>query len=145
MIVLDTNVLSEPLTREPDQRVLTWLDSVDEALAVTAISVGELLVGARRLPLGQRRAALLAAIERVLEAHGGDILPYDEQAARRYAEMQESRRAAGRPLSVEDGTIAAICARHAARLATRNTDDFEGLGIGLINPWIGPRKPRARA
>jgi predicted nucleic acid-binding protein len=142
VIVLDTNVLSEPLKHEPDQRVITWLESVDEALAVTAVSMGELLVGARRLPLGQRRDALLAAIERVLEAHGGDILPYDEQAARRYAEMQESRRAAGRPLSVEDGMIAAICARHGARLATRNIGDFESLGIDLIDPWLAPSNAR---
>lgn len=137
MIVLDTNVLSEPLKLEPDRRVIAWLESVDEALAVTAVSVGELLVGARRLPLGRRRDALLAAIERVLEAHSGDILPYDDQAARRYAELQESRRAAGHPLSVEDGMIGAICARHGARLATRNIGDFDGLGIGLIDPWHG--------
>ncbi len=135
MIVLDTNVLSEPLKVEPSERVLTWLESVDEALAVTAVTVGELMVGARRLPHGQRRDGLLAAIERALEAHGGDILAYDEQAARRYAEMQESRHATGRPLSVEDGMIAAICARHSARLATRNIADFDGLGIELIDPW----------
>lgn len=145
MIVLDTNVLSEPLKHEPSQRVVAWLSSVNEALAVTAITVGELLVGARRLPLGQRRDALLAAIEHGLEVHGGGILPYDEQAARRYAEMQELRRAAGRPLSVEDGMIAAICARHAARLATRNAGDFEGLGIGLIDPWTGPLEPASHA
>lgn len=132
MIVLDTNVLSEPLKVEPSERVLTWLESVDEALAVT---VGELLVGARRLPLGRRRDALLAAIDRALQAHGGDVLPYDERAARRFAEMQESRHAAGRPLSVEDGMIAAICARHSARLATRNIADFDDLGIDLIDPW----------
>lgn len=145
MIVLDTNVLSEPLKPQPDRRVIAWLESVDEPVAVTAISVGELLVGARRLPIGGRRDALLAAIEHVLEAHGGDVLAYDEQASRRYAEMQESRRGAGRPLSVEDGMIAATCARHAARLATRNLGDFDGLGVALLDPWAEPRKRRPRA
>lgn len=144
MIVLDTSVLSEPLKPEPDQRVLNWLASVDEPLVVTAVTIGELLFGARRLPDGQRRRCLLAAIEQALEAHGGDVLSHDEQAARRYAEMQQRRRAAGRPLSVEDGMIAAICAQHGARLATRNTGDFDGLGIGLIDPWVAGPDPSSQ-
>jgi predicted nucleic acid-binding protein len=49
--------------------------------------------------------------------------------------MQEARRAAGRPLSGEDAMIAAIAATHDATLATRNTADFEGLGLDLVDPW----------
>lgn len=144
MIVLDTNVLSEPLKARPDERVLRWLALVDERLVMTAISAGELLVGARRLPPGRRRDRFIAAIERVLTAHGSDILAYDELAARRYAEMQERRRTVGRPLAVEDGMIAAICSRHGARLATRNLTDFTGLGLELIDPWSAtPDAPRA--
>ena len=71
----------------------------------------------------------------VLGAFPANVLPYDETAARRYAEMQESRRSAGVPLSVEDGMIAAICASRSLALATRNTKDFEGLGVSLMSPW----------
>lgn len=141
MIVLDTNVLSEPLKARPDERVLRWLAEVDDRLAMTAVSAGELLVGARRLAAGRRRDRLIAAIERVLAAHGTDILAYDERAARRYAEMQERRRTAGRPLAVEDGMIAAICAGHGARLATRNVTDFRGLDIEVIDPWASASQP----
>ena len=63
------------------------------------------------------------------------MLPYDELAAQVYAALQESRRTSGHQLSVEDGMIAAICQRRGARLATRNTKDFKGLGIDLIDPW----------
>jgi hypothetical protein len=78
---------------------------------------------------------LQAAIERTLTSFSDNVLPYDEAAARSYAELQERRRSVGAPLSVEDGMIAAICASRSLRLATRNFRDFQGLGLELINPW----------
>jgi len=135
MIVLDTNVLSEPLKQQPDPHVLAWLASADEEAGVTSISVGELLTGVRALPAGRRRAGLLDAIESTLRVFAGSVLPYDEAAARQYARLQEVRPAAGRPLAVEDGMIAAICIARGMRLATRNTSDFDGLSLELIDPW----------
>lgn len=132
MIILDTNVLSEPLRPAPDPAVLRWMTSQDD-VAITAISVAELLDGARRLAAGSRRERLIVQIETLLS--GSRTLPFDDRAARIYARMQESRRTVGRPLSVEDGMIAAIAAAHGATLATRNTRDFDGLDIGLIDPW----------
>jgi toxin FitB len=135
MIVLDTNVLSEPLKLRPDERVLAWLASLDEEAGVTAISVGELLTGVRALPVGRRREGLLEAIEATLRTFAASVLAYDEVAARDYARLQESRRGAGRPLAVEDGMIAAICVARGTRLATRNRSDFAGLGLDLVDPW----------
>lgn len=138
MIVLDTNVLSEPLKSAPSRAVLEWIATADAA-ATTSVSVGELLTGVRRLPVGRRREELLSAIEQTLSAFSGSVLPYDDAAARTYAELQELRRSAGVPLSVEDGMIAAICATHSAALATRNVKDFQGLGLSLVDPWnTGP-------
>jgi predicted nucleic acid-binding protein len=134
LIVLDTDVLSEPLKTDPEEAVLRWIATGDD-MATTAVTVAELLTGARRLPPGRRRDDLLVGIERVLGAFPASVLPYDEAAARRYAEMQEPRRSAGVPLSVEDGMIVAICASRSLALATRNIKDFEGLGMSLINPW----------
>lgn len=135
MIVLDTNVLSEPMRAAPDRLVLEWLRRLEEPTSITAVSVGELLDGAARLPPGRRRDGLIAAIEKAIESHRGVVLPHDDRAAREYARLQATRRAAGRPLSVEDGMIAAICVVEGATLATRNTGDFEGLGVRLVNPW----------
>lgn len=134
MIVLDTNVLSEPLRTEADSTVVTWIQTQVE-VTTTAVSVAELLTGVRRLPVGQRRDALLTAVEKVLVAFPTSVLPYDDAAARRYAEFYEARRAEGRPLSVEDGMIAAICSVRSLPLATCNTKDFVGLGLRLVNPW----------
>ena len=134
MIVLDTNVLSEPLRANPDDRVLTWLAENDGAV-ITAISVGELFTGIGRLPHGARRDALTSGVERALEH--ATVLPFDQQSARIYGQLQSSRRAIGRPLSVEDGMIAAICIANEASLATRNVNDFEELGLTVVNPWAG--------
>lgn len=138
MIVLDTNVLSEPLRPEPAVGVLAWMRAQRD-VAVTAISVAELLSGARVLPAGARRERLIDAIERILA--GSCVLSFDVAAAREYARMQEARRLAGRPLSVEDGMIAAIASVHDAAVATRNTVDFAGLGLTVIDPWAEPTTP----
>ncbi|RFA13894.1 hypothetical protein B7R21_07470 [Subtercola boreus] len=135
MIVLDTNVLSEPLRSSPDRAVVAWLREAAGNANITSISVAELLVGARSLPPGRRRNALMAAIEGVVDDFGEEILAYDVRAARAYAAMHERRVGMGRPLSVEDGMIAAICFVSGASLATRNTKDFVGLDIDLIDPW----------
>lgn len=135
MIVLDTNVLSEPLKRTPHPQVLDWMERLESATAVTAITVGELLTGARTLPEGRRRTELLDVLTSMLAEFSGSVLPYDEAAAQQYARLQELRRAMGRPLAVEDGMIAAICLARGAALATRDTSGFEGLGIELIDPW----------
>lgn len=102
---------------------------------MTSVSAGELLTGVRCLPTGRRREGLLTAIERTIMTFAGRVLSYDEAGARVYAQMQESRRLSGIPLSVEDGMIAAICSAHGARLATRNVKDFMELGLQLVNPW----------
>jgi predicted nucleic acid-binding protein len=134
VIVLDTNVLSEPIRPRPDAAVVEWLGGQTD-VAVTAVTVGELYLGVRRLPHGRRREGLTGAVDLALAGLSGRVLLYDEHAARIYAELQESRRRAGAPLSVEDGMIAAIVLHHGATLATRNVDDFAGLDVDLINPW----------
>ena len=133
MIVVDTNVLSEPLRQRPEPRVLAWL-AQRPAVVITSVSVGEILAGVARLPEGKRRADLASGVSASIDSTA-DVLPYDEAAARVFASIQVARRKAGRPLSTEDRMIAAICISRGATLATRNTTDFEGLGLELIDPW----------
>ncbi|WP_368496840.1 type II toxin-antitoxin system VapC family toxin [Herbiconiux sp. A18JL235] len=135
MIVLDTNVLSEPLRPNPSPGVVDWLAGLHEPVAITSVSLAELCRGAGALPRGRRRQRLEEGIENVARAFRRDLLPFEGNAARTYARMDEARTRAGRPLSVEDGMIAAICASTGATLATRNVSDFEDLDIDLVNPW----------
>ena len=139
MIVLDTNVLSELLRPEPERRVMAWLDEQSRASVFTsAVTQGEILYGIRLLPEGQRRKKLWdAAVAIFTEDFSGRVLSFDGDAADNYAEIGASRRAAGRPISQFDAVIASITRSHGATLATRNTKDFDGCGIQVVNPWVG--------
>lgn len=137
MIVLDTNVISEVLRPAPEPKVLDWLDEQSpNSIFTTAVTRGEILYGIRLLSDGQRRRRLWTAALAIFgEDFAGRVLSFDSDAADIYAEIGASRRAAGRPISQFDATIAAITRSHGAKLATRNAKDFDGCGIDVINPW----------
>lgn len=137
MIIIDTNVISELLRPTPEPAVEAWLGEQDGlSIYLTAISEAELRYGVTIMTSGKRRDGLGVAIDRILrDDMAGRILPFDSAAARAYADIAASRRSAGKPISQADCQIAAIARAHTAPVATRNTPDFEGCGIDLINPW----------
>lgn len=137
MIVLDTNVISEALRPEPDRRVITWLEGLTGDVAITAVTLAELLAGVRRLPEGRRGSALAAKIDAALVPYRDTraILPFDSSAAEEYADVLFAREHAGLPIHTADAQIAAICRAHGAVCATRNSKDFAGTGVTLVNPW----------
>lgn len=141
MIVADANVLSEPLRREPDPRVLAWLESIGPEVAITTVTAAELLFGALRLPEGRRRATLIDTINRLIEESGDRLLGFDEAAARAYASLRVAREAAGRPVAVEDLMIGSICLARGLPLATRNVRHFDGFAIDVVNPWDFDERP----
>lgn len=140
MIVLDTNVLSELLRPSPATQVETWLSAQDGTqVYFTAIGEAELRHGVAIMPAGKRRAELSEAIEGMLSEDFRDrILPFDRAAARAYASIAAERRAAGRPISQFDCQICAIARANDAVIATRNTADFEGCGVVVVDPWGAP-------
>lgn len=137
MIVLDTNVISELTRRTPDPGVLNWLDSLAVSeVATTAVTAAELRYGVVRLPAGRRKRELATAIGELLaDDFYGKVLPFDERASMRYADVVSGRERIGRPIGVLDAMIAAICRDLNATLATRNTSDFTDTGIELLDPW----------
>jgi hypothetical protein len=143
VIVLDTSVVSELVRATPDPGVRAWLNSRPSTqVATTAITAAELHYGVPRLPAGQRRQQLAVAVSALLnDALRGRILPFDERAARRYADVVTGREHAGHPIGVPDAQIAAICREFGAVLATRNTRDFEETGVELIDPWQADPAP----
>jgi hypothetical protein len=137
VIVLDTNVVSEPLRRRPDKAVVDWLDGQDaEALYLTTVTVAELLVGLEALPKGRRRTALQHAVrEGLLPRFHGRILPFDQRAAEAFALIDLGARAAGNTISFADAAIAAVAASKGFIVATRNARDFRGTQVKLLDPW----------
>ena len=135
MILLDTNVLSEPLKPHPAPAVIAWLDdqTVDQ-LCISAVTVMEMLDGAARLDVGVRRLRLEEAINSLIARFR--CLAFDDFAARSYAQMAERARRAGHTISMGDAQIAAIAhANGIEAVATRDAGPFEAMGLQVLNPW----------
>ena len=137
MIILDTNVVSEPLKARPEPSVLAWLDAqAPTTLYKTSITLAELLAGVAALPAGRRRNKLRQALtDQVMPLFEGRVLAFDAQAAHAYAQVHAGAQAAGNPISFADGAIAAIAAAHGFAVATRNVRDFKGTGVEVVDPW----------
>jgi predicted nucleic acid-binding protein len=140
VILLDTNVVSEPLRLNADPTVVAWIDAqVIETLYLSTISVTELRFGIAVLPEGKRKSALRASLdEHVLPLFESRILPFDMQAAEICAELLARVRALGRGIGTADAYIAAIAAAKGLTVASRDTQPFEAAGVPVINPWKTP-------
>lgn len=136
MIVVDTNVVSEAMSARPDPVVMSWLNAqAAETLHLPSVALAELLFGVGALPESARKARLAEALNGLMALFPGRILPFDQESARRYADMAVAARAAGRTLSVADGYIAATAASRGFAIATRNTRHFHDTGVEIIDPW----------
>jgi hypothetical protein len=137
MIILDTNVISEPLRPTGDPTVLNWLDQQDIAtLYLTAITVAELRFGIAALPLGKRKQRLEAEFEqRILSLFKGRILPFDDAATIAYASIRSKARSRGKAIGATDAFIAAIAMHHGFTMATRDVSPFRAAGVPVIDPW----------
>lgn len=140
MILVDTNVVSEPLRPAPSPTVIAWLDANFEICAVSAITILELSIGVGMLAPGRRRERLQTALSLALGRFGSRVVSFDENAARSAAGLFGLAKSVGSPLyqthlKLADLQIAGIAAAHGYSLATRDVGDFRGLGIDLIDPW----------
>jgi hypothetical protein len=137
MIILDTNVVSEPLKPRPDPAVLLWLDRQEPAtLYLTAISRAELLAGVMALPPGKRRTELQRVLNNELVSlFANRVLAFGERSAEAYARVVTGANAVGNSIDFADAAIAAIAVEHNFMLATRNERDFKGVPIKILNPW----------
>jgi predicted nucleic acid-binding protein len=137
MILLDTNVISELMRREPSAQVVAWIEERPRSrLGITVITQAEILYGIELLPKGRRKHGLLAAAQSMFsEDFRGRIFPFNSDAAHAFARISATRQTLGRPISQLDAQIAAIVQTVGAELATRNVTDFEGCEIKLLNPW----------
>ncbi|QSY98151.1 type II toxin-antitoxin system VapC family toxin (plasmid) [Rhizobium bangladeshense] len=138
-LLLDTNVLSEVTKPNPDVRVLGWLGGLDEDLSfISVVSVAEIRRGVTLMDNGRKRDVLADWLARDLpQRFERRIIPVDEAVALAWGDLMGHAKRNGRGLSSMDGLIAATAIAHDLTLATRNTRDFEGFGIELVDPWVG--------
>jgi hypothetical protein len=137
MILLDTNVISEPLKPGGEPNVLAWIDAQTvETLYLSTITLAELRFGIAVMPGGKRKSVLQRRLEEeVVPIFGGRILSFDVDASKAYAEIRARARVAGKAIGTADAYIAAVAVAHGFAVATRDTSPFEAAGCEFINPW----------
>ncbi len=140
MILLDTNVVSEPHRAKPDRAVQIWLNGQPaQDLFLCTPVLAELRYGLERLPTGARRNRLESWLQDLEQQHFADrILPFDQHAAHEFGRIMSRRERIGHPIKAMDALIAAIAVCHTAPIATRDVSDFADLGLELINPFQAP-------
>jgi toxin FitB len=132
--VLDTNVVSEPARKAPNQGVLNFL-AVTPELFVSVIVFHELAFGLEAAPR-DKKARLAGFLERVLSSFGATAVPVDMSIAETAGRLRGFAKTNGRMLTISDSLMAATAVVKNAELVTRNTKDFQGLDIPLVNPFI---------
>jgi len=135
--LVDTNVWSELRNRgRADANVRGWAQSVREAeLYLSVVTVFELERGV--LLMERRDARQGARLRAWLEQHvfapfERQVLPIDARIARRCASFHVPD-----PKPERDALIAATAIAHGLTVVTRNTADFQPMGVTLLNPWLG--------
>jgi predicted nucleic acid-binding protein len=137
VILLDTNVVSALMLRQPDPAVVGWLDNQPaESVWTTSITVFEVRTGLELLALGRRRKQLEQAFDQLLtEELAGRVQPFDQAAAVAAGSIAANQQRGGRSVEVRDVQIAGIATARKATLATRNLRHFEELAVDLVDPW----------
>jgi predicted nucleic acid-binding protein len=134
VIVLDTNVISEPLQPRADPAVVRWLDAQHpDTLYLTAVNLAEVLIGIALLSSGKRKSGMELGAQSILAKLFADrFLSFSREAAIAFAELGSRAAARGCSISVADCQIAAV---HGFAVATRDTAPFLAADVPVINPW----------
>jgi len=137
MIILDTNVLSALMRKEPEAPVVSWLDRQPaESVWITSVTLFEARFGLALLPAGKRRQTLEAAFAQLLKDDlENRVLDFDSAAAAEAASLAAVRQKAGRPVDMRDTQIAGIALARRATLATGNVRHFADLKVPIVDPW----------
>lgn len=144
-MLLDTNIISELWRDEQQANVLGWLDRQgQDRLFICTPVIAELNYGLERLPDSRRKQRLLEALDELLEGYRGRILSFDVGAAVYFGRVRAIRDRLGRSVATIDAMIASVALANSVPLVTRNTPDFTGLGLTLIDPFAADPSVQTR-
>lgn len=134
--LLDTNVVSENMKLRPDVDAMRWLERFGGESCICSIVVDELWYGMSLMPEGRKKRALRNAIEGLLDGDGETILAFDAASAKYSAAFRAQQKLNGiNNPSPQDSMIAGIAKAHGLALATRNTKDYAGMDLEIVNPF----------
>lgn len=134
--LLDTDVVSAPVLREPDQTLIRRIDERSQESAIAAPVWHELLYGVQRLPRGKRRSAIAEYVNDVVGA-SFPILPYDAEAAAWHGLERARLDRSGKPAPFVDGQIAAVARTNDLILITGNLKHFRRFKGLQVATWSG--------
>jgi predicted nucleic acid-binding protein len=132
--LLDTNVISEIMTTEPNQRVIDFLAHLKESY-LSIITLHEFYYGLQLLPEGQRRNTIASKLQNLLTHYNDYIIPINQAIALQAAVLRADAKQQGRIVHLADALIASTAKVNNWIVATRNTNDFIDSGVDIINPW----------
>ena len=133
--LIDTNVFSESVKREPNPLVITWLREHEAELYVSSITIGEIRRGIERLPDGRRKTTLHQWLQSLCKVMKGRILSYNTSTAHVWGQLKAKWEKEGVMIPSLDSQIAATAKRHSLVIVTRNTADFARSGVKTLNPF----------
>ncbi|MDQ6805550.1 MAG: type II toxin-antitoxin system VapC family toxin [Actinomycetota bacterium] len=136
--LLDTNAISE-IRRGRDPNVQAWASEIeDPELHLSVLTLGEIRKGIERLADRDAAQARVFAewLGELRKRFAPRILEVDARIAEEWGRLN-----AAAPRNTVDSMIAATARVHALTVVTRNTPDFGGCDVPLINPWEYERTP----
>jgi tRNA(fMet)-specific endonuclease VapC len=135
--LLDTCVISELIAKQPNAKVVEFVDALDaDDVYLSAITIGELGKGVEKLPKSKRKQDLLAWLQNdLLVRFDGKIVSLDTKTLMEWGRLTARLEASGYTMPAMDALSAATVIANDLILVTRNVKDFESSGIEIINPW----------
>ena len=135
--LLDTNVISELISKQPNKKVVEWLDRLDpNTVYLNVITIGEIRKGIEKLPDSKRKDKVREWLETdLLLRFQGRILEITIEVMLVWGVLTGRLENEGRPITAIDSLIAAIALQGSYCLVTRNEFDFQHTGLTIINPW----------
>lgn len=135
--LLDTCVISELVAKQPNARVLEWIDSVDpDGVFLSVITIGEITKGVEKLPNSKRKQELTDWLENeLLIRFQENLIELDVNILIRWGQLNAELESNGQKMPAVDSLIAATALSRGLILVTRNEADFAETDVEILNPW----------
>lgn len=134
--LLDTCTISEPKQKQPNERVLEWMDAQDESrLNLSVLTIGEIRKGITRLDSGKKKSELEKWLEKLRSRFSRRVLPLSEKTFLVWGKMYGEFERKGIVRPAFDSLLEATALEHDLIFVTRNVKNFQSSPITIFNPW----------